>query len=166
MKTLICEDGLWFLDINPRDIECKTAKSRYAIFLPLPDDILQNVLDWREYLISQGFKNKDPFFPIIPKHFNQDNMLEGRLKNEAIKSNTTLRDIFKKAFEAAGYEYLRPHSFRHTIVRFAEHQSPHFMNAIRQSLGHKSVDTSFCSYGELSDYEQRTAIGESKVGFE
>lgn len=92
-------------------------------------------------------------------------MLESNLSNAPIKSNTTMRDIFKKTFEAAGYEYLRPHSFRHTMVKYAEKQTPEFMNAIRQSLGHSSIDVSFSSYGQLSELEQRERIAGFRGGF-
>lgn len=156
--SLICEDDIWFIDVNPKYMEAKRAKQRHANFMTLPDDILQNVLDWLEYLKKQGFKSKDPFFPIIPTKFNQYNILQSNLENKSIKSNTTLRDIFKKAFEDAGYEYLRPHSFRHSMVAFAQKQTPAFYNAVRQSLGHSSIDVTNNSYGQISNLEQRELI--------
>ena len=160
LKSLICEDGAWFVDVNPKYMEVKRAKQRYANFMPLPEDIAQNILLWRDYLLSIGFKPTDYLFPIIPSKFNQHNMLESKVENAPIKSNTTIRNIFKKSFENAGYEYIRPHSLRHTIIKFAEHQTPAFLNACRQSLGHESIDTSFSSYGQLSDAEQRARISE------
>jgi len=165
LLSLICEDDIWFIDVNPKYMDVKRAKRRQASFIQLPDHILQNVLWWCDYLISLGFKPTDPFFPIIPSQFNQRNALESNLHNAPIKSNTTIRDIFKKAFETAGYEYLRPHSFRHTMVKYAEKQTPEFMNAVRQSLGHSSIDVSFSSYGQLSDAEQRDRISGFEGGF-
>jgi integrase/recombinase XerD len=78
-------------------------------------------------------------------------------KNE-IKSGSQMRDVFKNAFEAAGLEYINPHNFRHTRTRFAMKQSPEYLNATRQSLGHKNIDTTLGSYGELSIYDQRDII--------
>lgn len=158
LKSLVKEGGYYFIYINPKDIEVKFAKTRHADFMPLPDDILQNVLAWRDYLLSLGFTPKDPLFPQIACSFTQTHLLEAGITKESIQSNTTLRNIFKKAFTAAGYDYLRPHSFRHTMVRFAEKQTPEFLNAVRQSLGHSSIDTTFQSYGELSPCEQRERI--------
>ena len=91
--------------------------------------------------------------------------MESNITQNEIKSNTTIRDIFKNAFTNAGYEYLRPHSFRHTIAKFAERQNPEFFNAVSQSLGHNSVNTTFQSYGILSEYEQRNRISNAKFEF-
>jgi integrase len=165
MKNLIQEDGKWFIYVNPRDMEVKFAKPRNADFMPLPQDIGENLLKWKSYLEELGFKNKDPLFPQIPNNFKQFNMLESKATLTGIKSNTSIRTIFKNAFVAAGYEYLRPHSFRHTMVKFAERQSPEFLNAVRQSLGHKSINTSFQSYGELSEYDQRDRMNNLQFDF-
>lgn len=56
------------------------------------------------------------------------------------------------------HEYLRPHSFRHTIIRWAEKKSPKILNATRQSLGHSSIDTTLQSYGALAPIEQGRII--------
>ncbi len=140
----------------------KYAKTRQADFMPLPQDIKNNVMTWLNYLTSIGFTAKDPLFPQFASQFNQSNLLENTITHTEIKSNTTIRGIFENTFMTAGYEYLRPHSFRHTMIRFAEKQSPEFLNAVRQSLGHSSIDVSFNSYGQLSEGEQRARI----AGFE
>ena len=158
IKSLISEEGKYFIYLNPKDMEIKFAKTRNANFLNLPNDILQNFLNWFEYLKSKGFKDKDPLFPQVDSKFNQLNLLEPKITKIGIKSNTTIINAFKKAFESAGLDYLRPHSFRHTIVRYAERQSPEYLNAVRQSLGHSSIDTTFQSYGQLSTDEQRNRI--------
>jgi len=160
IKNLICEEGDYFIYVNPKDMEVKNAKIRQANFMPLDQDIVHNLISWRDCLLEQDFKEKDPLFPKISSKFNQHNLLESKVEIETIRSNTSIRDVFKKAFQEAGYHYLRPHSFRHTIVRFAEKQTPEFLNAVRQALGHSSINTTFQSYGELSEYEQRKRIRE------
>lgn len=165
LKNLIEEEGHYFIHVNPKDMEVKYAKTRQANFMQLPPDIAKNVLEWRDYLLAQGFASKDPLFPQITSYFNQTNLFETKVHRMGLRSNTTIRNIFRTAFEAAGHPYLRPHSFRHTIARFAEKQSPEFLNAVRQSLGHSSIDTTFQSYGALSEYEQRKRIAGSKVEF-
>ena len=146
-------------------MEVKFAKIRQANFMPLPEDIAENIIKWRNYLLENEFNEKDPLFPQVSNKFNQRNLLESKVDHKEIKSNTTVRDIFRKTFVRAGHPYLRPHSFRHTIARFAERQSPEFLNAVRQSLGHSSINTTFQSYGELSEYEQRRRIAAQKVDF-
>jgi hypothetical protein len=44
-------------------------------------------------------------------------------------------------------------------------QTPEFMNAVRQSLGHSSIDVTLSSYGQLSEYEQRKIISQQKIEF-
>ena len=166
MKNLIQEEGNYFVYVNPKDMVVKYAKTRHANFLPLPQDIIDNFLNWKDYLVKADFKDKDPLFPRIDCKFNQFNLLESKITHEQLKSGTTVRDIFKKAFNEAGYEYIRPHSFRHTLVRFAEKQSPEFLNAVRQSLGHSSINTTFQSYGKLSETEQRNRIASLKFNFD
>lgn len=158
IKNLICEDGIWFVDVNPKDMVVKFAKQRQANFMPLPQDVVDNVLVWRDYLLSQGFTAKEPLFPIFASQFNQHNLLRNTITHAEIKSNTTIRKIFERTFIAAGYEYIRPHSFRHTITRFARKISPEFYNAVRQSLGHSSIETTDNSYGTISTLEQRERI--------
>ncbi len=166
IKNLIQEDGNYFIYVNPKDMVVKYAKTRHANFLPLPQDIIDNFLNWKDYLMKAGFKDKDPLFPRIDCKFNQFNLLESKITYEQLKSNTTIRDIFKNAFNGAGYEYIRPHSFRHTLVRFAEKQSPEFLNAVRQSLGHSSINTTFQSYGQLSESDQRNRIASLRFNFD
>lgn len=163
MRNVIEEDGIYFIDICPKDIQSKFAKQRQAVFIPLGEDILKNVISWYEYLKSLGFKDDDPLFPKINNRFNQHNLLEQSIKRDTIKSNTTIRNVFKKTFESAGFEYINPHSFRKTLARFAQTHSPAFMNAVRQNLGHSSIDTTLNSYGQLSLYDQRQIIASQNM---
>ena len=162
IKNLIEEDGVYFIYVSPKDMEVKFAKTRQVIFIPLPEDIIQNVIGWRDHLLSVGFKETSPLFPRIDNRFAATNLLEQTIQCEGIKSGTTIQNIFKKAFEAAGYGYINPHSFRKTLARYAETQSPAFLNAVRQNLGHNSIDTTLNSYGQLSHPEQRRIIADNK----
>jgi integrase len=104
MKNLIEEDGDYFIYVTPKDMEVKFAKSRQAPFMRLPKDIVDNVIAWRDYLTTQGFTARDPLFPQISNKFGQLNLLETRLTHSMIKSTTCIRAIFKRAFNAAGYD--------------------------------------------------------------
>ena len=158
IKSLIEEDGCHFIYVCPKNMEVKFAKTRHVNFVPLENDIKENVLSWYEHLRSLGFKDNDPLFPVVDNKFNQENLLEQNLRKQGIKSDTTIRDVFKRAFITAGFEYIKPHSFRKTLARYAETQSPAFLNAVRQNLGHSSIDTTLSSYGQLSVAEQREVI--------
>ena len=162
LKNLIEEEGAYFIYVCPKSMKTKFAKTRYVNFVPLPDNIIANVLSWRDYLKTLGFKDSDPLFPKIDNTFNALNLLEQSIKKEAIKSDGTIRDVFKKAFVNAGLPYLNPHSFRHTLARYAQNKSPAFLNAVRQNLGHSSIDTTLSSYGHLSVVDQRRIIGEAQ----
>ncbi len=158
IRNMIEEDGIWFIDVNPKTMSVKFAKHREAVFIPLADDIINNVVSWRNHLIAKGFKKDDPLFPAIDNRFNQQNLLEQHISVNPIKSDTTIRDVFKRAFTDAGLDYINPHSFRKTLAKYAQHQSPVFLNAVRQNLGHSSIDTTLSSYGKLSFHDQRKAI--------
>ena len=165
IKNLIEEDEKCFIHINPKDINSKFAKTRYADCAALPQDIFDNLLNWKSELIAKfQFNNKDPLFPKIPSNFNQLNLLESVMTKEEIKSGSQMRDIFKNAFQKAGFEYINPHNFRRTRVKFAMKQNPLYLNATRQALGHKNIDTTLVGgYGDLSVDEQRTVISEIKI---
>lgn len=163
MKNLVEEDGHYFIYVCPKSMSVKFAKTRHAVFIPLPDDIIANAIQWHDYLRSLGFKDADPLFPKVDNHFARTNLLEQKIRKEAIKSDTTIRNIFRGAFETAGFEYIKPHSFRKTRARYAETQSPAFLNAVRQNLGHESIDTTLSSYGQLSVAEQRKIISSIQV---
>lgn len=158
IRNLIEEDGIWFVDVTPKNMSVKFAKQREAVFVPLPDDIITNVVEWKKYLVARGFQKDDPLFPAIDSRFNQQNLLEQHLRVQEIKSDTTIRSIFKRAFEDAGMKYINPHSFRKTLAKYAQMRSPAFLNAVRQNLGHSSIDTTLSSYGQLSSYDQRRII--------
>lgn len=61
-------------------------------------DIVKNVLDWKEYLVSKGFTEKDYLFLKIVPSFDKDGVHILELKKQKIKSSTTARTIFEKAF--------------------------------------------------------------------
>ncbi len=165
MNSLIEEDGHYFIYVSPKNMKVKFAKVRTVNFFPLPNDIAQKVIVWRDYLKSLGFKDNDPLFPAVDNRFGQENLLTQSIRKAEIQSDTTIRDIFKKAFESAGLEYIKPHSFRRTMARYAQTQSPAFLNAVRQNLGHNSIDTTLNSYGQLSQIDQRKIISEGNFSY-
>jgi len=142
----------------------KNASTRRSPFVQLPQDIIDNVINWKNELEQKhGFKEKEPLFPKIPKSFNWQNLLESCIKKEKINSTSAIRDVFESAFKAVGLPYINPHNFRHTRARFAAKQSLEYLNATRQALVHKSIETTFNSYGELFFEEQKVIIGKVSI---
>lgn len=165
IKSLIEEDGVYFIYVCPKNMKTKFAKTRMVVFVPLPEDIKGNVLRWRDCLVKLGFKESDPLFPVIDSSFNGQNLLEQGIRKAEIQSDTTMRAVFQRAFESVGLNYINPHSFRKTLARFAQTQSPAFLNAVRQNLGHNSIDTTLNSYGQLAVTDQRNIISSACEAF-
>ena len=71
-----------------------------------------------------------------------------------------MREIFRRAFAAAGLPYFNPHSFRDMLVRHAMtlDLSPEAMKAWSQNLGHADVLTTFTSYGAVPVHRQGELI--------
>lgn len=75
-------------------------------------------------------------------------------------TSAPIRDIFKRAFAAAGLPYFNPHSFRDMLVHHAMslNLSPKQMKAWSQNLGHSDVLTTFTSYGNVPVHQQGALI--------
>ncbi|MDE6481613.1 MAG: tyrosine-type recombinase/integrase [Alphaproteobacteria bacterium] len=146
----------WMVFVTPKDMEVKFAKQRQAFFMPFDKEWMDNVISWRDRLHELGWTGKDPFFPPIESRFIRPGVTEHQIMKTNIKGNKSIRNIFRKVFNDAGVRYLNPHSFRHTIIRWASAQSAPILNAASQSLGHSHIQTSMQYYGQLP----ATRIGE------
>jgi integrase len=71
-----------------------------------------------------------------------------------------IRDIFKRAFAAAGLPYFNPHSFRKTLALLGGQicKSAEEYKAWSQNLGHENVLTTFSSYGDVARHRQAEII--------
>jgi hypothetical protein len=67
-----------------------------------------------------------------------------------------VREAFRDACRFAGLPYFNPHSIRNTLVQLAYEWKldPEAFKAWSQNLGHESVLTTFCSYGEVPPSRQ------------
>ncbi|MFA5880166.1 MAG: tyrosine-type recombinase/integrase [Candidatus Margulisiibacteriota bacterium] len=147
----------WAFLQNPNQVNTKYAKNITAYFIGDLKDIYDNVLSWVEYLKSKGFSDKDPLFPKIVPSFNNDGMQVLILEKQFIKSQSTIRQIFENAFKNNNLSYLKPHSFRHSIVRKAmkSTQSSLLISALNQNMGHAmDIGTIISSYGTSPEPER------------
>lgn len=148
----------WAFVQDPRLLNTKFSKKITAFFIGQAQDLISNVITWREHLLANGFTEKDYLFPKIATSFNSDCMSALTLTREKIKSQSVIRDIFKAAFVSNGLPYYKPHSFRHSLAR-AVKKEPNAVElsiALAENMGHKGgLSTLHASYG--GDYEQQQA---------
>ena len=151
----------WAFIQNPNWVNTKYAKTITAYFIGNIQDIYDNVLNWQTYLLDKGFSGKDPLFPKIIPSFSHEGFQILNLEKEFIKSKSTIRGVFKKAFEGNQLPYLKPHSFRHSIVRYAmqSEQSPLLISALNQNIGHAmDVGVIISSYGTTPEHQRATVL--------
>ena len=88
------------------------------------------------------------------------------LERRAWATTQPIRDIFRRAFTAAGLPYFNPHSFRDMLVHHAMklNQTPELMKAWSQNLGHDDVLTTFTSYGQVPMHRQGELIRQQGRG--
>jgi integrase len=120
------------------------------------------VADWcAELERDHAWGPDDPLFP------QPEMSLDGNggfaaigLARKGWATSAPVRDVFRRAFKAAGLPYRNPHSLRAMLVRrYMEMDlSPAQFKAVSQSLGHSDVLTTFTSYGQLPTHRQSELI--------
>jgi integrase/recombinase XerD len=156
----------WAFVQNPNWVNTKYARTITAYFIGDLQDIYDNVLSWHSYLTEKGFTEKDPLFPKIIPSFNSEGCPILNLEKELIKSQSTIRTIFQKAFEGNELPYYKPHSFRHALVRHAmqSEQSPLLISALNQNMGHAmDVGTIISSYGTTPEHQRAKVLKSFKL---
>lgn len=150
------EYDAWAFVQNPNMVNTKTANNITAYFIGNLHDIYDNVLKWQEYLKLQGFDDKSPLFPKIIPSFTSEGLHCFVLEKEFIKSQTTIREIVKKAFLANNLQYRKPHTFRHAITRkmMRSEKSSLYISALAQNMGQRDVGVIISSYGTSPEHER------------
>lgn len=156
LKHVNLVDGYVFQDA--RDVDTKFSKTFTTYFFPVGEDVRQIVCDWLIHL-RDGllWGNDDPLFPATNVEIGLQNQFEANgLKRKHWKTTSSIRAIFRTAFETAGFQNYNPHSFRNTLALLGEKncQTPEEFKAWSQNLGHENVLTTFTSYGEVSPHRQ------------
>jgi integrase len=143
---------------DPREVRTKRRKRIDTFFVPLGEDLEAIVLGWLHYLRTEKlFGEDDPVFPrTCVKADGQGSFFAEGVEPVCWENTQPIRRIFRDAFSAAGLPYFPPHSFRHTLVKYAERHAPsieHF-KAFSQNLGHEQVSTTLMSYGGIERHRQ------------
>jgi len=149
---------------DAREVKTKFSKSFTTFFFPVGDDVCQIVADWVSYLRRERlWGNDDPLFPNTQVAIGASHHFEAvGLLREHWSTASPIREIFKRAFEAAGLPYFNPHSLRSTLAQLGETrcQTPETFKAWSQNLGHDDVLTTFTSYGTVATRRQGEIIRE------
>lgn len=152
---------------DAREVKTKFSKTFTTFFFPVDDEIQKIICDWVNYLKKDLlFSNDDPLFP--KTKIVQDDTRKFQytsLTKEHWQTTTPIRDIFRKAFNAAGLPYFNPHSFRKTLANLGEKicKTPEAFKAWSQNLGHAEVLTTFYSYGEVQISRQEEIFRQLKM---
>jgi integrase/recombinase XerD len=166
LKHIDVENEL--IEQDAREVRTKRAKTFTSWLFPVGDDLREIFVDWVVFLREQkGFGPDDPLFPKT-KVAGGDLEFHAFGIDQAPWANTNpVRKAFNDACKSAGLPYFNPHSFRNTLVQLAYEWKldPEAFKAWSQNLGHESVLTTFCSYGEIKPARQGEIIrGLSKRG--
>ncbi len=140
----------WAFLQDPRLQNTKYSKFITSFFVGHVEDIIQNVLKWKNHLISKGHTDKGFLFPKIKSSFTRDGAPILELTKECIKSQTQIRIIIKDAFVSNNLSYLKQHSFRHSITRkmMKGEDAAERLMALAENEGHKGgMATLVASYG-------------------
>jgi integrase len=161
--------GSGYIDQDARTVQTKASKTFRTFFMQVGGDALGIAMAWvaelgRDHL----WGTNDPLFPATEMGLNADGaFMPVGLSRHGWSGTSSVRDIYKRAFEGAGLAYFNPHSFRDMLVQHAMslNLSPEAMKAWSQNLGHNDVLTTFTSYGTIPAHRQGDlirALGQAK----
>lgn len=145
------EYNSWAFLQNPKTQKTKFSKNITSFFVGQSQDIVNNLLNWQQYLQSQGFENNDYLFPRTEMSFSKEGKPTILLAKGMIKSQTIIREALHEAFQNNSLAYRSPHKFRHSITRRARQDgaSTDTLLAIAENFGQKTgLATLVASYGD------------------
>ena len=148
---------------DPRQVKTKFSKTIETVFYPVGNDVEVVFARWVKYLITERqFRSDDPLFPkTVSGHDEHRNFISAGLGREHWTNATSVRKIFRTAFERVGLPYVRPHSIRDTLTQLAYQLelTGEELKAWSQNMGHDSLVTTLNSYGHLTIERQAEIIG-------
>lgn len=142
-----------YVDHDARDVRTKFAKTFRTWFMPISGNAAAIARDWIDDLTRQQLWGpNDPLFPSTIMSLGEGGgFIPTGLSRAGWRGTGPVREIFRRAFVAAGLPYFNPHSFRDMLVHhgMALGLSPEAMKAWSQNLGHADVLTTFTCYGTI-----------------
>lgn len=151
-----------FVEQDARVVATKFAKTFRTYFMPVSEQAVELVTAWcAELREDHLWGPADPLFPATAMGLDGNGAFQPHgLARHGWASTGPIRDVFRRAFAAAGLPYFNPHSFRDMLVRHAMRLGlgPEELKAWSQNLGHSSPMTTFTSYGQVPLHRQGELI--------
>ncbi len=150
------------IDQDAREVRTKFSKSFPTFFFPVGDDIREIFLAYVDHLQTKLLWGvDDPLFPRSLMYVGSARKFEWvELERRHWATPDPVRDVFRRAFGAAGLPYYSPHSVRRTLTLLGQRicNTPEAMKAWSQNLGHDEVLTTLTSYGAVPVLRQAELI--------
>jgi integrase len=160
LKHVDLVEGCVFQDA--REVRTKASKTFSTWFFPVGQDVRQIFDDWCVHLQNKlHWRESDPLFPPTQLGLSEAGGFGPvGLRRDGWAGTSSVRAIFRKAFEGAGLPYFNSHSFRNTLVQLGERvcTMPEAFKALSQNLGHERVLTTLTSYGTVPAHRQAELI--------
>lgn len=156
-----------YVEQDARTVRTKFAKTFRTYFMPVGAgesglDPLAILADWIDELQRvHHWGPADPLFPATVMGLDATGgFMATGIARHGWATTGPIREVFKRAFAAAGLPYFNPHSFRDMLVRHAMALGlpPEALKAWSQNLGHADVLTTFTSYGSVPVHRQGELI--------
>jgi integrase len=160
LKHLDLVDGCVLQDA--REVVTKFGKTFRTWFFPVGEDVRRIVEEWAGFLSKEMLWGlDDPLFPATRVELGPDRKFHpSGLERRHWASAGPVRDIFRRAFAAAGLPYFPPHRLRNTLAVLSQRlcRTQEETKAWSQNLGHSDVLTTLMSYGEVPGARQAELI--------
>lgn len=151
LKHLDLTENLLFQDA--REVATKFGKSFTTWFFPVGDEARRIVEEWATYLVGTlHWGPSNPLFPAPRMEAGPDRLARAvGLDRRHWTTAAPIREVFERAFAAAGLPYYSPHRLRDTLAALGKRlcQTPEHLEAWALNLGHSSMMTTFASYAKV-----------------
>lgn len=146
---------------DARDVRTKFSKTFSTYFLPV-DPVYRTCFEaWVAYLRNDLlFGHEDALFSPPQMGRVEGAFAVTGLNRVPYANASAIRNAIKEAFVHAGLTPFAPHSFRKTLVRWADGHYPtrEAFKAFSQNIGHESLVTTVTSYLPVSQERQAELI--------
>lgn len=147
---------------DPTEVRTKRRKRIDTFLFPLGEDLEAIVVEWIRYLRDvKLYGNDDPVYPRTRvRPGGEGSFIVDGLEPVCWENTQPIRRIFRDAFMAVDLPYFRPHSFRDTLVQYAERHAPtiEHLKAWSQNLGHEHLATTVAAYGNMGPRRQAELV--------
>jgi integrase len=146
---------------DARDVKTKNAKTFTTWFLPVDPIYLACFTAWVTHLRQNLlFGHDDALFPKPTMGLINGSFAVQGLSRDTYANADKIRGVIKDAFTSAALPSFAPHSFRKTLVKWADRHYPsrEAFKAFSQNIGHESTATTVSSYLPVSPERQAELI--------